>query len=285
MPIRRSPASWAPTCSGGSSPSSSGCRTTRASRSRTPPLRSSSSSGSRAGPSIWFRRSARSRSRLAVYRTGGVLFGRGAGLLGVLFTTVVSAYVAANYTLARAYYIEHLLVGQVVLLGAALWLARPLSEPARCRVAIAMGLAGGLGLYFNFQIVDALIPALLALLLVEPRLAVPASGVARRRRVRPREPAVLGLQPHPRLGDGGDRRALPGASLGTRGRADPGRRSLAGRPRGPIRHGSARPSAGPARVDDPGGRGRRRPAPPGPGRGGPGTPPAGCRDAPARPSS
>ena len=83
---------------------------------------------------------------------------------------MVSGYDAANYTLARAYYVEHLLVGQVVLLGAALWLARPLSEPARCRVAIAMGLAGGLGLYFNFQIVDALIPALLALLLVEPRL-------------------------------------------------------------------------------------------------------------------
>jgi hypothetical protein len=107
---------------------------------------------------------------LAVYRTGLVLFGRGAGLLSVLFTTVVSAYVAANYTLARSYYVEHLLVGQVVLLGAALWLARPLSEPARCRVAIAMGLAGGLGLYFNFQIVDALIPALLALLLVQPGL-------------------------------------------------------------------------------------------------------------------
>ena len=107
---------------------------------------------------------------LAVYRTGRVLFGRGAGLLGILFTTVVSAYVAANYTLARSYYVEHLLVGQVVLLGAALWLARPLSEPARCRVAIAMGLAGGLGLYFNFQIVDALVPALLALLLVEPGL-------------------------------------------------------------------------------------------------------------------
>ena len=107
---------------------------------------------------------------LAVYRTGVVLFGRVAGLLGVLFITVVSAYVAANYTLARSYYVEHLLVGQVVLLGAGLWLARPLSEPARCRVAIAMGLAGGLGLYFNFQIVDALIPAVLALLLVEPGL-------------------------------------------------------------------------------------------------------------------
>ena len=109
---------------------------------------------------------------LAVYRTGAVLFGRGVGLLGVLFTTVVSAYVAANYTLARSYYVEHLLVSQVVLLGAALWLARPLSEPARCRVAIAMGLAGGLGLYFNFQIVDAVVPAVLALLLVEPALPV-----------------------------------------------------------------------------------------------------------------
>jgi 4-amino-4-deoxy-L-arabinose transferase-like glycosyltransferase len=107
---------------------------------------------------------------LAVHRTGAVLFGRGAGLLGILFMTGVSAYVAANYTLARSYYIEHLLIGQVVLLSAALWLARPLSEPARCRVAIAMGLAGGLGLYFNFQIVDALVPAALALLLVEPGL-------------------------------------------------------------------------------------------------------------------
>jgi hypothetical protein len=108
----------------------------------------------------------------AVYRTGTLLFGRAAGLLGILFMTMVSAYVGANYTLARAYYIEHLLVGQVVLLGAALWLARPLSEPARCRVAIAMGLAGGLGLYFNFQIVDALIPAALVLLLREPGLPV-----------------------------------------------------------------------------------------------------------------
>jgi 4-amino-4-deoxy-L-arabinose transferase-like glycosyltransferase len=107
---------------------------------------------------------------LAVYRTGAVLFGRAAGLLGILFTTVVSAYVAANYTLARAYYVEQLLVGQIVLLGAALWLARPLSEPARCRVAIAMGLAGGLGLYCNFQIVDVLLPAALALLLVDPGL-------------------------------------------------------------------------------------------------------------------
>jgi 4-amino-4-deoxy-L-arabinose transferase-like glycosyltransferase len=107
---------------------------------------------------------------LAVYRTGRVLFGHEAGLLAMLFTIWVSAYTAANYTLARSYYVEHLLVGQLVLLGAALWLARPLSEPARCRVAIAMGLAGGLGLYFNFQIVDALIPAALALLLVEPRL-------------------------------------------------------------------------------------------------------------------
>jgi hypothetical protein len=107
---------------------------------------------------------------VAVYRTGAVLFGRAVGLLGILFMTVVSAYVGANYALARSYYVEHLLVGQVVLLGAALWLARPLSEPARCRVAIAMGLAGGLGLYFNFQIVDALVPAVFALLLREPGL-------------------------------------------------------------------------------------------------------------------
>ena len=107
---------------------------------------------------------------LAVYRTGAVLFGRTAGLLGILFTTVVAGYVAANYTLARSYYIEHLLVGQIVLLGAALWLARPLTEPQRCRVAIAMGLAGGLGLYFNFQVVDALVPAVAALVLVDPRL-------------------------------------------------------------------------------------------------------------------
>ncbi|HEY7139496.1 MAG TPA: discoidin domain-containing protein [Methylomirabilota bacterium] len=112
----------------------------------------------------------------AVYRTGVVLFGRGAGLLGILFITVVSAYMAANYTLARSYYIEHLLVGQLVLLGAALWLARPLSEPARCRVAIAMGLAGGLGLYFNFQIVDALVPALAGLLLTEPGLPFRRAG-------------------------------------------------------------------------------------------------------------
>ena len=107
---------------------------------------------------------------LAIHRTGTLLFGHGVGCLAILFMTVVSAYVAANYTLARSYYIEHLLVGQIVLLGAALWLARPLSEPARCRVAIAMGLAGGLGLYFNFQIVDALVPAVLALLLVDPGL-------------------------------------------------------------------------------------------------------------------
>jgi 4-amino-4-deoxy-L-arabinose transferase-like glycosyltransferase len=107
---------------------------------------------------------------LAVYRTGAVLFGHGTGLLAMLFTTWVSAYAAANYTLARSYYVEQLLVGQIVLLGAALWLARSLSEPARCRIAIAMGLAGGLGLYFNFQIIDTLVPAGLALLLVEPRL-------------------------------------------------------------------------------------------------------------------
>jgi len=113
---------------------------------------------------------------LAVYRTGAVLFGRGAGLLGILFTTIVSPYVATHYVLARAYYIEQLLVGQIVLLGAALWLMRPLSEGARARVLIAMGLAGGVGLYFNFQIVDTLVPATGALLLVDPRLPLRRSA-------------------------------------------------------------------------------------------------------------
>src|SRR5262249_61538494 len=95
---------------------------------------------------------------------------RSAGLLAILFATVVSPYVVAHYVRARSYYVEHLLVGQVVLLGAALWLARPLSEAARARALVAMGLAGGVGLYFGFQIVDALVPAALALLLVDPRL-------------------------------------------------------------------------------------------------------------------
>jgi 4-amino-4-deoxy-L-arabinose transferase-like glycosyltransferase len=107
---------------------------------------------------------------LALYRTGCVLFGRGAGLLAIVFATVVSPYVVAHYVRARAYYVEHLLVGQIVLLGAALFLARPLSEAARSRALIAMGLAGGLGLYFGFQIIDALVPAALALLWVDPRL-------------------------------------------------------------------------------------------------------------------
>jgi 4-amino-4-deoxy-L-arabinose transferase-like glycosyltransferase len=113
---------------------------------------------------------------LLVHRTGAVLFGPGTGLLAMLFLTVVSPYVASHYVLARAYYVEHLLLGQVALLGAALWLARldpgraPLGEPARCRIAIAMGLAGGLGLYCGFQIVDALLPGALALLLVDPGL-------------------------------------------------------------------------------------------------------------------
>ncbi|HZS31907.1 MAG TPA: hypothetical protein VFC42_00835 [Methylomirabilota bacterium] len=109
---------------------------------------------------------------LLVYRTGAVLFGPGAGALAVVFATVTSPYVFAHYVRARAYYVEHLLLGQVVLCGAALWLARGgrLSEPARARVLLAMGLAGGLGLYCGFQIVDALLPAALALLLVDPRL-------------------------------------------------------------------------------------------------------------------
>jgi 4-amino-4-deoxy-L-arabinose transferase-like glycosyltransferase len=107
---------------------------------------------------------------VALYRTGAVLFGRGAGLLAILFATVASPYVVAHYVRARAYYIEHLLLGQLILLGAALVLARPLSEPARARVLIGMGLAGGLGFYFGFQIVGVLVPAGLALLLADPRL-------------------------------------------------------------------------------------------------------------------
>ena len=107
---------------------------------------------------------------LALYRTGAVLFGAGAGTLAILFATVVSPYVATHYVLARAYYVEHLLLAQLVLLGASLWLTRRLSEPARCRGLMAMGLAGGLGLYCGFQIATALLPAALALLLVEPRL-------------------------------------------------------------------------------------------------------------------
>jgi hypothetical protein len=107
---------------------------------------------------------------LALHRTAALLWGPGAGHLAMLFATIVSPYVLAHYVRARAYYIEHLLLGQLVLLGAALWLARPLSEPARARALVVMGLAGGVGLYCGFQIVDALLPAALALLWVDPRL-------------------------------------------------------------------------------------------------------------------
>jgi hypothetical protein len=107
---------------------------------------------------------------LALYRTGAVLFGPGAARLAILYATVVSPYVATHYVLARAYYIEHLLLGQLVLLGAALWLGRPLADAARSRALVAMGLAGGVGLYCGFQIATALVPAALALLLVDPRL-------------------------------------------------------------------------------------------------------------------
>jgi hypothetical protein len=107
---------------------------------------------------------------LVLHRTGHALFGREAGLLAMLFATIVSPYVASHYVLARGYYVEHLLLGGLVLLGAALWLARALTEPARSRVLIVMGLAGGVGLYCGFQIVAALVPAGLALLFVDPRL-------------------------------------------------------------------------------------------------------------------
>ncbi|HSD66617.1 MAG TPA: hypothetical protein VLF95_07940, partial [Vicinamibacteria bacterium] len=107
---------------------------------------------------------------LALYRTAALLWGRGAGLLTLPLATIVSPYVLAHYVRARAYYAEHLLLGQIVLLGAALWLSRPLSEAARARVLVVMGLAGGVGLYCGFQIVDALLPAALALLWVDPGL-------------------------------------------------------------------------------------------------------------------
>jgi dolichyl-phosphate-mannose-protein mannosyltransferase len=107
---------------------------------------------------------------VALYRTGAVLFGHAAGLLAISFATVVSPYVVAHYVRARAYYIEHLLLAQLLLLGAALVLARPLTEPARTRVLLAMGLAGGFGFYCGFQIVGVLAPAGLALLLADPRL-------------------------------------------------------------------------------------------------------------------
>jgi hypothetical protein len=109
---------------------------------------------------------------LLVYRTGRVLFGPGPGALAALFTAVVPPYVFAHYVSARSYYAEHLLLGQAVLLGAALWLARgpALAPGARARSLIAVGLAGGLGLYCGFQIVDALLPALAAFLFVDPRL-------------------------------------------------------------------------------------------------------------------
>ncbi len=191
---------------------------------------------------------------LAVYRTGTVLFGHGVGCLAILFMTVVSAYVAANYTLARSYYIEHLLVGQIVLLGAALWLARPLSEPARCRVAIAMGLAGGFGLYFNFQIVDALVPAVLALLLVEPGLPLRRAAWLGLGAFVLGSLPVLDLQPHARLGDVRDRGTLSGPFVAQRDRADPVPRPASRDPRRPSRHGPAGPPAGGPGLDDPAGR-------------------------------
>jgi Dolichyl-phosphate-mannose-protein mannosyltransferase len=109
---------------------------------------------------------------LLVYRTGRTLFGPRTGALGVVFTAVASPYVFAHYVRARSYYVEHLVLGQVLLLGAALWLVHgpTLRETGRSRVLIAMGLAGGLGLYCGFQIVDALLPALTTLLLVDLRL-------------------------------------------------------------------------------------------------------------------
>jgi hypothetical protein len=107
---------------------------------------------------------------VCVYRTGTALFGRGAGLLAMLFVTVVSGYASSHYALARAYYIEQVLLGQVVLLAAAVWLRRPAGAVADARPALAMGLAGGLGLYCGPQVLVFLVPAALWLLLAAPGL-------------------------------------------------------------------------------------------------------------------
>ena len=242
----------------GEFPSSSGCRTTPACRSPTSPRPSSSSSACHAACSIWCRRSPRSGSPWPSTAPARCCSVTASGLLGILFMTWVSAYAAANYTLARSYYVEHLLVGQVVLLGAALWLARPLSEPARCRVAIAMGLAGGLGLYFNFQIVDALVPAALALLLVEPRLPFRRAawlGVGA---------FLLGSLPfwaYNLTHDWATFRTgarYQGQFPGIEAARDPVPRPPPGAARRPGRHRPAPPPAGPAGLDDPADRRRRR---------------------------
>jgi hypothetical protein len=109
---------------------------------------------------------------LTVYRTGMVLFGPAAGVLAILFITVVGPYTASHYVAARAYYVEHLLLGQLLLLGAALWLRHgaTAAQGARGRILLAMGLAGGLGLYCGFQIAGPLLPAVLTLVLIDPRL-------------------------------------------------------------------------------------------------------------------
>lgn len=107
---------------------------------------------------------------LATYRLAALLFGHSAGLLALLFSAVAPPYVVAHYVLARAYYVEHLLLGQLVLLLTARAAFFPLSPAARERALLALGLAGGLGFYFGLQIVPALLTSLGVLWVKDPGL-------------------------------------------------------------------------------------------------------------------
>lgn len=107
---------------------------------------------------------------LVTYRLAALLFGHGAGLLALFFMAVAPPYVVAHYVLARAYYVEHLLLGQLVLLLTARLAFLPLGPGARERALLVLGLVGGLGFYFGLQIVPALLTALLVLWMKDPRL-------------------------------------------------------------------------------------------------------------------
>lgn len=109
---------------------------------------------------------------LVTYRLAALLFGHGAGLLALLFSAVAPPYVVAHYVLARAYYVEHLLLGQLVLLLTARLAFFPLPSGARPRAFLILGLVGGLGFYFGLQIVPALLTALLVLWVKDPRLPI-----------------------------------------------------------------------------------------------------------------
>lgn len=107
---------------------------------------------------------------LATYRLAALLFGHGAGLLALLFSAVAPPYVVAHYVLARAYYVEHLLLGQLVLLLTARLALFPLGPGTRERAFLVLGLVGGLGFYFGLQIVPALLTSLGVLWVKDPGL-------------------------------------------------------------------------------------------------------------------